>query len=485
MAKGASINVMGLGIAAAAAAVLTFSTPLLRGATATLPPQARLAIEGAWAFLWIAGAGAALVGIGARQLRSALARLAPDEVEEVVPVIRAGFTSRWLIEPVAELVSRWAVERGKLSSVVQEIKIRHKVSEAERQHVEAILHSLRDAVLVTDGFDELSMANGTAARLLGFDLRNAEHAPIDRVLSDETVRRLIREVRSAGVQGKERRIEHSISDENGLVHAYDVTVASLPDNDSESGGVVTIMRDVTRDKEISQMKSDFVSQASHELRTPLASIRAYVEMLTEGEAKDEESRQEFYGIIRTETDRVARMVDNMLNISRIEAGIVKAELTDVDFAGVSRQVVEMMQPQAQEKSIKLAIKHGPLVYNAQADRDMMFQVVMNLVSNGIKYTPDGGRVTVTVDNDDATRSVLVTIADTGLGIPPDALEKVFDKFFRIENYKRVAKGTGLGLNLVRHIVETVHHGRVGVSSEVGMGSKFWFAIPYEQDQLNQ
>jgi signal transduction histidine kinase len=105
---------------------------------------------------------------------------------------------------------------------------------------------------------------------------------------------------------------------------------------------------------------------------------------------------------------------------------------------------------------------------------------MNLVSNAIKYTPEGGRVTVSVENDDTSRSVMVTVADTGLGIPPEALERIFDKFFRIENYKRVAKGTGLGLNLVKHIVETVHAGTIHVESEMGMGSRFWFTIPYER-----
>jgi len=260
-----------------------------------------------------------------------------------------------------------------------------------------------------------------------------------------------------------------------------VTLACLPGAKGEVGGVVTILRDITRDKEISQMKSDFVSQASHELRTPLSAINAYVEMLLDSEASDEASRQEFYQIIKSEADRVTRMIDNMLNISRIEAGIVSVERTEVDFVKVCQEVVETMQPQAATKNIKLSVKSGPLVYTAQADRDMMYQVVMNLVSNGTKYTPEGGRVTVHIENDDTTRSVLVTVADTGLGIPPDALNKLFDKFFRIESYKRVAKGTGLGLNLVKHIVETVHHGKVGVTSEVGMGSKFWFTVPYEHD----
>ncbi|HVZ94545.1 MAG TPA: ATP-binding protein, partial [Phycisphaerales bacterium] len=320
---------------------------------------------------------------------------------------------------------------------------------------------------------------------LGFDLKSADHRTVEQVISDSQLKKLIDEVRQSGVLTKQKHVEHTIphgEDGKEMPHTYDVTLACLPDPREGIGGVVTILRDITREKEISQMKSDFVSQASHELRTPLASINAYLEMLLDSEASDEASRQEFYSIIKSEVDRVCRLIDNMLNISRIEAGIVTIDRGEVDFVKVIREVIETMQPQAATKKIMLLEKSGPLVYTANADRDMMHQVVMNLVSNGIKYTPEGGRVTVTVENDDSARSVLVSISDTGLGIPPEAMSKIFDKFYRIENYKRVAKGTGLGLNLVKHIVETVHGGKIGVTSQLGMGSRFWFSIPYEQPE---
>jgi len=114
------------------------------------------------------------------------------------------------------------------------------------------------------------------------------------------------------------------------------------------------------------------------------------------------------------------------------------------------------------------------------DADMLQQVIVNLLSNGIKYTPEGGRVTVQVDADTLTRSVHVAVSDTGLGIAPHDAEHVFEKFFRVENYKRVAKGTGLGLNLCRHIIETVHQGQIGLESTLGMGSRFWFSVPMGQ-----
>ena len=383
-------------------------------------------------------------------------------------------------DEVSGLGRRLGGRADELTARLREMDIRRSLTEAERDHARAILDSLRDAVLVTDSFNELTIANERAASLLGFEIGEAAHRPVDEILGDERLRRLIKDARSAGVVSKQKCVEWSSDDPgDGGQSEFDVTVACLPDAQSGVGGVVTILRDVTREREISQMKSDFVSQASHELRTPLSSINAYAEMLIDGDAEDEKSRMEAYQIIKSEAERVGRMIDNMLNISRIEAGIHAVEPAECDFVAVCREVIETMQPQARSKQIKLALKSGPLVYTAEADRDMIYQVVMNLVSNAIKYTPEGGRVTVSVENDDTSRSVMVSVADTGLGIPPDALGRVFDKFYRIENYKRVAKGTGLGLNLVKHIVETVHSGAVGVTSEMGMGSRFWFTVPYE------
>ncbi len=384
---------------------------------------------------------------------------------------------------VDTLVESSMEELDKVSGRVREAEIRLSVSESERRHYESILDGLNDAVIVTDTFNELTLANSAASNLLGFEREQSMHKPVQELLGDSSIASAIGELNQAGVRSKQTHFEHTFNVDDPEMQEqaplFDVTLSALPNENKAVGGVVTIFRDITREKEISRMKTEFVSQASHELRTPLSSINAYIEMLIDSEATDEESRQEFYQIIKTEAERVSRMIDNMLNISRIEAGIVKIERAEVDFVKVVKEVIETMQPSANSKNIMLADRCGPLMYTAEADRDMIYQVIMNLVGNAIKYTPDDGRVTMTIENDDASRSVLVTIADTGLGIPPDAIEQVFNKFYRIDNYKRVAKGTGLGLNLVKHIVETVHRGQVGVKSEVGMGSQFWFTIPYE------
>ena len=400
-----------------------------------------------------------------------------------VPIFGLGVRlMRPITRALTGAVDQFRQREQALRNQLGDLEIRHRVSEAERRQIEAVLHAQRDAVIVTDAFHEIVMANQAAAQILGFDLASAIHQSIDAVIADDRLRQLIRDARDTGNFSVCRHVEHclTVKDHDGdqaESRVYDVTLTCVENHKHEVGAVVTILHDLTREREISQMKSDFVSKASHELRTPLSSIRAYVEMLVDGEATDERGRQEFYRVIQDETERLGRLIDNMLNISRIEAGIVQIDREQVYMNALIHRAVQTLEPQARDKDVSINVRLASVDLTVEGDSDMLYQVVLNLVSNAVKYTPEGGRVTVGADSDNLTRSVVVSIADTGLGIPPDSLTKIFEKFYRIENYKRVAKGTGLGLSLCKHIVETVHHGQIGVESKLGMGSKFWFAIP--------
>ncbi len=400
------------------------------------------------------------------------------------PESSATFCAPGWLKPVADsftkAIEQYSEREALLRNQLREIEINHHVSEAERRQVEAVLHALRDGVLVTNTFNEIVIANERAAEILGFAVDEVTHRPIDQAIADEALCRMIVDTRDSGNTRDVRHVEHAISPDpqHGEPEvSYDVTLACVEDHKQDVSGVVTILHDLTREREVSQMKSDFVSKASHELRTPLASIRAYVEMLVDGEAEDENSRQEFYRIIQDETDRLGRLIDNMLNISRIEAGIVQIERENVDIKDSINRTIQTLEPHAREKGIGLHTKLAAIDLCVEGDKDMLYQVVLNMVSNAVKYTPEGGRITVSADSDNLTRSVVVTISDTGLGIPPDSVPKLFDKFYRVDNYKRIAKGTGLGLSLCKHIVETVHRGQIGVESKLGMGSRFWFSVP--------
>ena len=374
---------------------------------------------------------------------------------------------------------------------LKELEIQLKVATAQRHHAEAILYSISDAVLVTDPFDEIVLANESAARTFNFELSEASRTPIERALRDEKMIGLIRDMRQSGSTSGRRITEHTIRSD-GTRRTYKVTLSCVADHGAEPGadpsapegrppgaapaGVVVVLHDMTKEKEVAEMKNDFVSGVSHELRTPLASIKAYVEMLIDGEADDDKTKSEFYEVIQNEANRLSRLIDNILNISRIESGLVKVNKQPQSLMVIIKEALEVIAPQAKLKGIAIEENLTPAIYQTRADKDMMYQAVLNLLSNAVKYTPDDGTITVQTLVDEAKRKVITRITDTGVGIPPKDLPFVFDKFYRAEANSRMAKGTGLGLSLVKHIVETVHHGRIFVESHVGRGSTFGFEL---------
>lgn len=472
---------------------ILISSAAVCGAAAYVAPWL-LGVVGAPARpVFVVGLAAVAAGLGmlpvawllnrdaARMTRTA-ARLAAGD-DAPVPSVSA------LSRPAAGALRRVMEQADQDAQVVmarmRELEIRVRISDGDRARFETALEALPDPAIVTNGYGELQLINAAAAGLLGLDREADLSRSVVEAIGDESIRRLLIEAHESGSATHRARAEIAVraadAPPDAPGRAHEAIVATLPDPTEPIGGAVLILRDIAREREISQMKSEFVSKASHELRTPLSSINAYVEMLLDGEAEDPEAQREFYTVIKSEADRLGRLIDNMLNISRIEAGITKAKHEDVDFVKAAQHAVSVIEPQARLKDISIRIKSGSLLYSAEADRDMLHQVLLNLLSNAVKYTPENGRVTVTIENDETTGSVMTTVADTGLGIPPDAIDHVFDKFYRIENYKRVAKGTGLGLNLVKHIVETVHGGQITVTSELGMGSKFTFLIPYTRD----
>jgi two-component system phosphate regulon sensor histidine kinase PhoR len=384
-----------------------------------------------------------------------------------------------LIDGINEITTaaQQVVSRANIS--VKELEIRLKVAHAERQHAEAILYSISDAVLVTDSFDELVLANESAARTLDFDLAHAMRTPVQSVLHDEKLINLIREMRQSNSRSERRIVEHSVSTSSGG-RTYKVTLACVADRndltDSRPAGVVAVLHDVTKEKEVAEMKNDFVSNVSHELRTPLASIKAYVEMLIDGEAEDDRTKREFYDVIQNEANRLGRLIDDILNISRIESGLVKVNRQPQSLGVIIREAVEVILPQAKQKNIAVNEGNTPIFYQTPADRDMLYQALLNLLSNAVKYTPEGGRIDVQTEVDETKKTVVVRVVDTGVGIPAKDVPYIFDKFYRAEANNRMAKGTGLGLSLVKQVIETIHGGKVFVESQVGKGSCFGFEL---------
>jgi signal transduction histidine kinase/CheY-like chemotaxis protein len=261
-----------------------------------------------------------------------------------------------------------------------------------------------------------------------------------------------------------------------------VTANSVVDEHGHYVGCVTSLTDVTAEREIAQMKNEFVSTVSHELRTPLTSIKGYVDLILDGDAGEiNDIQREFLGIVKSNSDRLVALINDMLDISRIESGRVVLKIEPIDISDLVYDAVGTFKTIAEQSDIEMAAQIEEGLEPAAADRDRIGQVLTNLVSNAIKYSPGGGTVTVSArqDGDD----IVVGVADEGLGISEEDQEQLFSKFYRVDSsHTQEIGGTGLGLSITKSIVE-LHGGRVWLESTLGEGSTFSFTVPTASSKL--
>jgi two-component system, OmpR family, phosphate regulon sensor histidine kinase PhoR len=385
------------------------------------------------------------------------------------------------IHPLREKLNELRTRAESLAVQKKNLEIQLRLADSQRRQAEAMIHGISDAVIVTDAFDELMLANPAAAEIFKFTTEQGARRPVGQLLGDKASKLAadIADMRgnTPRTTGTNRRTGEYRLEVDGQMRTYLVTFSCVMDSTDQLSAVVTVLHDRTREDEISKMKTDFVSHVSHELRTPLSSIKAYAELLVDGEATDDKTRNEFYHIIQAEAERLSRLIDNILNISRIESGMMKISKKQVSLNQILKRVLEVAMPSAREKKIAMVEKISPVFHTVEADSDMIYQAALNLMSNAIKYTREGGQVTLALDADEEAKELIIRVTDTGVGIPAEAMKHLFEKFYRVEQNKGMAKGSGLGLNLTRQIIEGVHRGRMIVTSEVGKGSTFGFALP--------
>jgi two-component system phosphate regulon sensor histidine kinase PhoR len=372
-----------------------------------------------------------------------------------------------------------------LEKRIEDLRINTHLSKTQKSNIEAVIYSIRDAVIVIDESDRLSLANKAAAGLFNFDFKTYQHKPIGELV-DSDKREFIDFLYKCRTSRAMASKQELVFEQNDQTKAFDCIVSCIYDRNKQVCGVVAVLHDITREKEISQMKSDFVSHVSHELKTPLASITAYSEMLLDGEADNEKTKKEFYSVIQSQAKRLNRLIEDILNTSRIESGLIKVEKTPISLTVLIEEQLQMMKSYAEEKNIALSwgnTGQNPIVFDqVYVDKDMISQVIINLLSNAVKYTESGGSVTITTEIDEIANLVRVSVTDTGVGIDEKSIKHVFDKFYRVDANKNQAKGTGLGLNLVKQIIEKVHGGRVFAESRTGEGSTFGFELPLNREK---
>lgn len=357
-----------------------------------------------------------------------------------------------------------------------EVRLRRATADYER--LNDFANGLPDAALATNQYGEIVWANESATKLFGLVIDENAPVPAAKQLNNTTLADLLDDSlkRRNVVQ---RTAEAEIATTTGEASWFRISCRPMLTEGDEEGsdlnGAVIVLTDISSERGIQKRHAEFVSAASHEMKTPLAGIRAYVELLMDGEAEDEETKEEFLSVIDTQADRLQRLIENLLNLARIEAGVEKVDKQNQSLNELLEQARNVVQPSSEQKDIKLVVDLSPMYLGVLADRDMLMQSAINLLSNAIKYTAPGGKVTLRSRMEE--NAAVFEVEDTGVGLTDEDCAKVFEKFYRVKKDQKMAPGTGLGLPLAKHIVEDVHGGSLTVSSQLGAGSIFRISLP--------
>lgn len=267
------------------------------------------------------------------------------------------------------------------------------------------------------------------------------------------------------------------------VHIYypqervlDVNFAPYINFKGEARGVVVVLHDITEIRRLEKMRSDFVANVSHELRTPITSIKGFTETLLEGAMQDEETCRNFLQIISDESERLYRMIRDILDLSKIEQKRIPLQVSRIHLQDMISSAVAIMNDQAQRKELTITLPFPQPEIYLMTDRDCLQQIILNLLTNAIAYTPEGGAITIRTEKED--QIVKIQVIDTGIGIPEKDLTRIFERFYRVDKARsRDSGGTGLGLAIVKHLVDNLH-GHIRVDSIEGKGTTFTVTIPY-------
>jgi two-component system phosphate regulon sensor histidine kinase PhoR len=337
----------------------------------------------------------------------------------------------------------------------------------ERSRLAAVLEHMADGVLITDRDGRVSLMNPTAGRLLGMPPASALGRSFAQVVRHHAL-----------VEVWQRCVDTSAG-QNGAIelgHGGPFVQAFVtPLRNGGSPTCLVMLQDLTRVRRLETVRRDFMSNISHELRTPLASLKALVDTLRDGALNDPPAAQRFLDRIETEVDALTQMVQELLELSRIESGQVPLRFSAAGVEDVVRQPVERLMPQATRARLAVAIDLPPNLPPVLVDLERVRQVVTNLVHNAIKFTPPGGAILVTAGRVADGDEIVISVEDTGVGIAADDLTRIFERFYKADR-ARSGGGTGLGLSIAKHIVRS-HGGRIWAESTEGQGSTFHFTLP--------
>jgi two-component system, OmpR family, phosphate regulon sensor histidine kinase PhoR len=338
----------------------------------------------------------------------------------------------------------------------------------ERNLSSAILGSMVEGVAVVNGAERLVFANPGFTEILGLDMPPQSGSALVEVVRQTELIEAVRQV----LKG-EPRVESEIVTGTLRQHFFAATVAAV--RAADTSGAVIVLHDITELRKLERVRRDFVANVTHEFKTPLTAIQGFAETLLGGALDDQENRRRFLDIIVEHARRLARLTDDLLKLSKMDADRLELEIHSVSAFQLIESCLETSQRRAAERDISISVNLPEALPEVAGDRRRLAEVLQNLLDNATQYTLPGGKITLSAEAIEG--EVVFTVADTGIGIPKVDQPRIFERFYRVDAARsREAGGTGLGLAIAKHLVE-VHGGRIWVDSEVGQGTQFHFSVP--------
>ena len=366
-----------------------------------------------------------------------------------------------------------------LNDLSEVIRLTQENLEQESKRLHSILSYMTDGVLATNRRGQITMINDMAKKQLGVqkeDVLNKSILELLKIEDEYELRDLITQIPELTIDSQ---------DANGEYLSLRVRFALVRRESGFISGLVAVLHDTTEQEKEERERRLFVSNVSHELRTPLTSVKSYLEALDEGALYDPVA-PDFIKVSLDETNRMMRMVTDLLHLSRIDNATTQLDVELINFTAFITFILnrfDKMRSQDEEKKYELVRDYPINSVWIEIDTDKMTQVIDNILNNAIKYSPDGGKITVSMKTTDD--QMILSIKDQGLGIPKQDLPKIFDRFYRVDRARsRAQGGTGLGLAIAKEIIKQ-HNGFIWAKSEYGKGSTFTIVLPYDKDAVKE
>jgi two-component system phosphate regulon sensor histidine kinase PhoR len=342
-----------------------------------------------------------------------------------------------------------------------------------------VLDNMVTGIILLDEAQNITLLNNRAAQMIDYTPTQLIGQLYSTIKHPVELPALIQSCIESG-----RSIREELTIYYPIERIVEINIVPLYFEGERYRGLIAMIHDITTIRKLEMMRREFVANVSHEIKTPLTALKGFAETLLSGALDDRETAQTFLQIIYNEANRLNRLITDILQLSKMESGQYTLSYSPVELKPLFEKLLKMMKTQADGKSIAMHIKVDDAMY-IEADEDLLMQILINLTSNAINYTPNGGKVAISaayMDTQDDSEKIRIVVSDTGIGIPKQDQERIFERFYRVDKARsRDSGGTGLGLSIVKHLVE-LHHGTISVESRHGFGSEFSIELPLIQQK---